>query len=242
MTNQTFSHLLAVAILATACLGTGANVSAQAAQGALDSAYAAQVPSSLRPLNIFNDGINTYIEPRKGQSLRIADAIESGPYLMIRGLPSEIRFGPSGQYSIVRVDAAGNPLAQKAAAAGTPAAPSIPLPVPAANPPVPPGPLLPVVPGPDRAGSSPGLAARATPEAARVNPEPPIPRALPSATAPRAALPAASKGPTKGSVRLAVATGEDLVQSLSRWGAAQGLQINFEVQAPLLARMASDRP
>jgi hypothetical protein len=97
--------LLIAVFLATASINTSAQMTTVGA--GFDERYSARLPSNLRPLNIFNDGVNTFIEPRKGQKLSIDGAVQDGPYLVVRGLPAEISV--SG-YPVFRVDATGKPL------------------------------------------------------------------------------------------------------------------------------------
>ncbi|SAK95788.1 hypothetical protein AWB82_06955 [Caballeronia glebae] len=49
-----------------------------------------------RPALVFNDGSDTYFQPRAGQSLRVDGGHNQGPYIVVSGTPEVIRYSAGG--------------------------------------------------------------------------------------------------------------------------------------------------
>jgi hypothetical protein len=49
-----------------------------------------------RPALVFNDGSDTYFQPRAGQSLRVDGGHSQGPYVVVPGTPEAIRYSAGG--------------------------------------------------------------------------------------------------------------------------------------------------
>jgi hypothetical protein len=49
-----------------------------------------------RPALVFNDGSDTYFQPRAGQSLRVDGGHSQGPYIVVPGTPEVIRYSAGG--------------------------------------------------------------------------------------------------------------------------------------------------
>jgi len=49
-----------------------------------------------RPALVFNDGSDTYFQPRAGQSLRVDGGHNQGPYIVVPGTPEVIRYSAGG--------------------------------------------------------------------------------------------------------------------------------------------------
>lgn len=56
----------------------------------LDLNYKANGNNEDRPSLIFNDGVNTYIQPKVGQSINVYNSTNEGPYIVVSGLPDTI--------------------------------------------------------------------------------------------------------------------------------------------------------
>lgn len=63
----------------------------------LDLDYKASGNNETRPSLIFNDGINTYIQPKDGQFVSIYNATSEGPYLVVSGTPASISATVNGK-------------------------------------------------------------------------------------------------------------------------------------------------
>ncbi|MFP3637935.1 hypothetical protein [Paraburkholderia sp. SIMBA_054] len=79
-------------------LGTQMASTAEAA-GPLDFGYAVDGPSAVRPVLVFNDGTDTYIQPAQGVPTTIKGAVQDGPYLRSSGLPDSLVVR-AGRYSM----------------------------------------------------------------------------------------------------------------------------------------------
>lgn len=91
---------------------------AQAA-GPLDFGYAVDGPPSIRPVLVFNDGTDTYVQPAQGVPTVVKGAIPDGPYLRAPGLPDTLKV-KAGRYSLT---------VNHVAAPSAPGAPMAPAPV-----------------------------------------------------------------------------------------------------------------
>jgi hypothetical protein len=60
-----------------------------------------------RPALVFNDGSKTYIQPRAGQIIALAGGHNEGPYIVVDGTPTTIRFSIAG-HSVVATWARSN--------------------------------------------------------------------------------------------------------------------------------------
>jgi hypothetical protein len=81
-----------------------------------DFDYAINGDPQSRPSLVFNDGANTYVQPRQGTSLTVAGAVRSGPYWMVAGLPEQIRATGAGAKSDVLISRVTKPVATTASA------------------------------------------------------------------------------------------------------------------------------
>lgn len=201
-------------LLAWACALIAAPALAQVqASGAFDSNYVINAPASLRPLHIFNDGVSTFIEPRKGQKLAILGATENGPYLVVSGVPDEIRI--SG-YVASHVDDQGRPLAK-------PGASPSPAPVPAPN-----SPLQSLW---ERAAAAEKPGKAGGPAMTETGPQ-----------ASTAEIPEKAKAeprPVRSLVRMDLPVGADLADLLPKWAKLHGLDLAWEIDAPWHAKVAT---
>ncbi|CAN7778429.1 TrbG/VirB9 family P-type conjugative transfer protein [Cupriavidus necator] len=84
---------LLISVLALAA--SGAAVAADT--DPLDFDYQVVARASDRPALIFNDGLSTYIQPRRGQAVSADGAQQSGPYWVIDGVPDVLRYSVNGQ-------------------------------------------------------------------------------------------------------------------------------------------------
>jgi len=84
---------LLISVLALAA--SGAAVAADT--DPLDFDYQVVARASDRPALIFNDGMSTYIQPRRGQAVSADGAQQSGPYWVIDGVPDVLRYSVNGQ-------------------------------------------------------------------------------------------------------------------------------------------------
>ncbi|MCK4118401.1 pilus assembly protein PilL [Ralstonia nicotianae] len=68
----------------------------------LDFDYQVVAPASARPAMVFNDGVNTYVQPRAGQAVQADGSQNAGPYVMFDGVPDVVRYAANGQPVIAR--------------------------------------------------------------------------------------------------------------------------------------------
>jgi len=53
-----------------------------------------------RPALVFNDGTDTYLQPRVGQNLKVDGGHSQGPYIVVPGTPEEIHYSTGGAVAI----------------------------------------------------------------------------------------------------------------------------------------------
>lgn len=63
----------------------------------LDFDYQIVARAADRPAMVFNDGASTYIQPRFGQRVQADGGQESGPYIVIAGVPDVVHYTVNGQ-------------------------------------------------------------------------------------------------------------------------------------------------
>lgn len=86
-------HTLSLLTLALAAVALNA---AAAGTDPLDFDYEIAGNVLERPALVFNDGSDTYFQPRAGQSLRVDGGHSQGPYIVVRGTPEVIRYSAGG--------------------------------------------------------------------------------------------------------------------------------------------------
>ena len=65
-----------------------------------DFDYQINAGNPQRPALMFNDGSNTYIQPRPGQLITAADSHREGPYVVVAGVPpAGCQVSPPGRAS-----------------------------------------------------------------------------------------------------------------------------------------------
>ncbi|MFM0572879.1 TrbG/VirB9 family P-type conjugative transfer protein [Paraburkholderia caledonica] len=68
----------------------------------LDFDYQVNGNMSERPALIFNDGSDTYLQPRAGQNLKVEGGHAEGPYIVVSGTPEVITFSVGGSSATAR--------------------------------------------------------------------------------------------------------------------------------------------
>ncbi|WP_053572724.1 TrbG/VirB9 family P-type conjugative transfer protein [Caballeronia cordobensis] len=86
-------HTLSLLTLALAAVTLNA---AAAGTDPLDFDYEIAGNVLERPALVFNDGSDTYFQPRAGQSLRVDGGHNQGPYIVVPGTPEVIRYSAGG--------------------------------------------------------------------------------------------------------------------------------------------------
>ncbi|WP_250537149.1 hypothetical protein [Caballeronia sp. AZ10_KS36] len=86
-------HTLSVLTFALAAVTLNA---AAAGTDPLDFDYEIAGNVLERPALVFNDGSDTYFQPRAGQSLRVDGGHSQGPYIVVPGTPEVIRYSAGG--------------------------------------------------------------------------------------------------------------------------------------------------
>ncbi|SAK60301.1 hypothetical protein AWB79_02699 [Caballeronia hypogeia] len=86
-------HTLSILTLALAAVTLNA---AAAGTDPLDFDYEIAGNVLERPALVFNDGSDTYFQPRAGQSLRVDGGHSQGPYIVVPGTPEVIRYSAGG--------------------------------------------------------------------------------------------------------------------------------------------------
>ncbi|KXU94885.1 hypothetical protein CR51_26130 [Caballeronia megalochromosomata] len=86
-------HTLSLLTLALAAVALNA---AAAGTDPLDFDYEIAGNVLERPALVFNDGSDTYFQPRAGQSLRVDGGHSQGPYIVVPGTPEVIRYSAGG--------------------------------------------------------------------------------------------------------------------------------------------------
>jgi hypothetical protein len=86
-------HTLSLLTLALAAVTLNA---AAAGTDPLDFDYEIAGNVLERPALVFNDGSDTYFQPRAGQSLRVDGGHSQGPYVVVPGTPEAIRYSAGG--------------------------------------------------------------------------------------------------------------------------------------------------
>ncbi len=86
-------HTLSLLTLALAAVTLNA---AAAGTDPLDFDYEIAGNVLERPALVFNDGSDTYFQPRAGQSLRVDGGHNQGPYIVVPGTPDVIRYSAGG--------------------------------------------------------------------------------------------------------------------------------------------------
>jgi hypothetical protein len=74
-------------------------VHAATASAGLDFGYSVNGPSAVRPVLVFNDGTDTYVQPADGVATTLKGAVRDGPYLRVAGLPDALKV-QAGRYSM----------------------------------------------------------------------------------------------------------------------------------------------
>jgi len=74
-------------------------VRAAMASAGLDFGYSVDGPSAVRPVLVFNDGTDTYVQPADGVATTLKGAVRDGPYLRVAGLPDALKV-QAGRYSM----------------------------------------------------------------------------------------------------------------------------------------------
>jgi hypothetical protein len=69
------------------------------ASAGLDFGYAVDGPPAVRPVLVFNDGTDTYVQPADGIPTTLKGAVRDGPYLRIAGLPDTLKV-QAGRYAM----------------------------------------------------------------------------------------------------------------------------------------------
>jgi hypothetical protein len=67
-----------------------------------DFDYQVVARASDRPAMIFNDGSSTYIQPRAGQQIVAGGGQQSGPYIVLDGVPDVVRYTTNGSEVVAR--------------------------------------------------------------------------------------------------------------------------------------------
>ncbi|VXC82116.1 conserved exported hypothetical protein [Burkholderia sp. 8Y] len=86
-------HTLSILTLALAAVTLNA---AAAGTDPLDFDYEIAGNVLERPALVFNDGSDTYFQPRAGQALRVDGGHSQGPYIVVPGTPEVIRYSAGG--------------------------------------------------------------------------------------------------------------------------------------------------
>lgn len=68
----------------------------------LDFDYQVVGRAADRPALVFNDGLSTYIQPRSGQTVHADNAVQTGPYWVIDGVPDVVSYTANGQPVVAR--------------------------------------------------------------------------------------------------------------------------------------------
>ncbi|MGF6265342.1 hypothetical protein OKW49_006335 [Paraburkholderia youngii] len=68
----------------------------------LDFDYQVNGNMTERPALIFNDGTDTYLQPRAGQSLKVEGGHAEGPYIVVSGTPEVISYSVGGSSATAR--------------------------------------------------------------------------------------------------------------------------------------------
>lgn len=133
MRTHVISASFAVAVAIAALSGPVA-----AADSPLDFSYRVTGASDIRPLLVFNDGADTFIQPQdptdKTLLVNGSAPVRQGPYFVVRGVGSEITLSQGNKASAriaytktpaVRPQAAANPIAEVRPAAAVPIQPKV---------------------------------------------------------------------------------------------------------------------
>jgi len=62
----------------------------------LDFDYQIDASTAERPALVFNDGTDTYIQPRDGQVISSVNSHREGPYVVVAGVPASIQYSVNG--------------------------------------------------------------------------------------------------------------------------------------------------
>ncbi|MFL9934925.1 TrbG/VirB9 family P-type conjugative transfer protein [Paraburkholderia sp. RL18-103-BIB-C] len=90
-------HTLTIIALAVFSLSASA-----ASTDPLDFDYQINGSMSERPALVFNDGTDTYLQPRAGQTLKVAGGHAEGPYIVVSGVPEIISYSVGGGSATAR--------------------------------------------------------------------------------------------------------------------------------------------
>jgi hypothetical protein len=101
------------------------------ASHAMDVSYSLSGPTTSRPALVFNDGAQTYVQPKQGQIVSVeGSAVRQGPYWVIQGVPNSLKLTIDGDVvNVARLVKAAAPTADLVAIA-SPATPPRSLPSP----------------------------------------------------------------------------------------------------------------
>src|ERR1700751_6189095 len=90
-------HALTLIALAVFSLSASA-----ASTDPLDFDYLINGNMSERPALVFNDGTDTYLQPRVGQVLKVEGGHTEGPYIVVSGTPEVISYSVGGSSATAR--------------------------------------------------------------------------------------------------------------------------------------------
>jgi hypothetical protein len=90
-------HTLTTIALAVISLSAAA-----ASTDPLDFDYQINGNMNERPALVFNDGTDTYLQPRAGQTLKVDGGHAEGPYIVVRGTPEVISYSVGGGTATAR--------------------------------------------------------------------------------------------------------------------------------------------
>ncbi|BDC45301.1 TrbG/VirB9 family P-type conjugative transfer protein [Paraburkholderia terrae] len=90
-------HTLTIIALAALSLSASA-----ASTDPLDFDYQINGNMSERPALVFNDGTDTYLQPRAGQVLKVEGGHAEGPYIVVSGTPEVISYSVGGSSATAR--------------------------------------------------------------------------------------------------------------------------------------------
>lgn len=92
------------------CLAlSGMSLGATAASAPLDFNYRVNGVGAGRPVLVFNDGVDTFIQPQEGSKNLLVNGsapVAQGPYYVIQGLPTEITISQPGAKRVAKKDKA----------------------------------------------------------------------------------------------------------------------------------------
>jgi hypothetical protein len=106
-------HTLTIIALTVISLSAAA-----ASTDPLDFDYQINGNMNERPALVFNDGTDTYLQPRAGQTLKVDGGHAEGPYIVVRGTPEVISYSVGGGNATARWTRANSFTADRGNASG----------------------------------------------------------------------------------------------------------------------------